>query len=364
MRWMGFGAAVLLSCILLGGATTMPAKSALTGPFEWTLGPPILAAEPGRDDPQTSVKDPTVVRDAGEWHVFHSVRARDVTHSVEYVHAPTWEGLATAKRQRLTCRAGYFCAPQVFYFRPHKKWYLVAQANEKGRTPGLQPMYATTTTLSDPTSWTPAQFFFETGPEGAAPWIDFWVICDDRNACLFYTSLNGRMWRMSTKLADFPCGFGKPTLALQADIFEAAHVYRVKGEKRYLAVIEAQHGGSRYYTAYTAETLDSAWKPLAATWEPPFAGAANVRQPAGQWTDNISHGELIRDSNDETLTIDPAHLQFLIQGVSDKDKAGKAYGLIPWKLGLLTRVTSATQAPPHAGGAHEPLMGAFCTLHP
>jgi len=37
----------------------------------------------------------------------------------------------------------------------------------------------------------------------------------------------------------------------------------------------------------------------------------------------------------ETRAVDPAHLQFLFQGVLDKDRQGKGYGEIPWRLGLL-----------------------------
>ena len=38
----------------------------------------------------------------------------------------------------------------------------------------------------------------------------------------------------------------------------------------------------------------------------------------------------------EKLEIDPENLVFLFQGVSDEHRAGKPYGQIPWKLGLLT----------------------------
>ena len=126
-------------------------------------------------------------------------------------------------------------------------------------------------------------------------------------------------------------------LALKADIFEAAHIYRVGDTGKYLAVIEAQGPRPhwRYYVAYTADRLDGAWRPLAPTREHAFAGAGNVEQPEGRWTDNISHGELIRSGCDETLTIDPTRMQFLIQGVLAKDVSGKKYGEIPWRLGLL-----------------------------
>jgi len=47
---------------------------------------------------------------------------------------------------------------------------------------------------------------------------------------------------------------------------------------------------------------------------------------------------LIRAGNDERMLVDPDHLQFLIQGVTDGEAAGKKYGEIPWRLGLLTAV--------------------------
>ena len=54
-----------------------------------------------------------------------------------------------------------------------------------------------------------------------------------------------------------------------------------------------------------------------------------------RWTDSYSHGELLRAGYDERLEVEPGNLTFLFQGVRDQQKAGKAYGAIPWQLGLL-----------------------------
>ena len=177
---------------------------------------------------------------------------------------------------------------------------------------------------------------FREDPADVQSWIDFWVICDDARAHLFFTSNDGRMWRSQTRLADFPGGWDAPRVALEGDVFEASHTYRLRGLDKYLTLIEAVgEGGRRYYKAYLADRLDGKWSPLAASAEKPFAGSGNVRFSGGRWSDSFSHGELLRAGSDERLEADPADLRFLFQGVSDKARKGKAYGEIPWRLGIL-----------------------------
>jgi len=335
---------LMLTCLGcgLGVSDCLAQQSSLpdafrTGVFSWTASAALFSRDRRTDDPQYSVKDPTVVRFGDRWHVFYTVRRQTRTHSIEHVSFADWSEMNSAKRTVLTCREGFFCAPQVFFLRPQRKWYLVYQVGEPQRKLQLQPAFSTTDNIGDPTSWTPASLFFpQTDPPGVSQWIDFWVICDDTRAYLFFTSLDGRLWRMWTPISGFPLGFRDCQLALQADIFEAGHIHRLLGTGQYLAVIEAQHGGGRYYVAYIADRPDGEWRPLAPSWEKPFATPENVKQLAGRWTDNISHGELIRNGYDETLTVDPTHLQLLFQGVSSADMAGRKYGEIPWQLGLLT----------------------------
>ena len=168
--------------------------------------------------------------------------------------------------------------------------------------------------------------------------LDYWIICDEKRAWLYFTSLNGKMWRLWTKIEDFPRGFDHCEVALQAKIFEASHTYRLKGLDRYLTIVE--ENGKRYYKAYLADRLDGEWKPLADTAQKPFAGWTNIRPAKGvtPWTDNVSHGELIRDGVDQTMTVDPANLRFVFQGMFEKDKAGKGYGAFSWRIGILTPV--------------------------
>lgn len=311
-----------------------------TGRLRWVLSPPLLGPEDRGGDHYYSIKDPSVVRWQGRWHLFVSVRGQVRSHQIEYISLEEW-GSRPLRRQMLRLREGYFCAPQVFYFRPQRRWYLIYQVVEPDRKPALQPAYSTTEDINEPDSWSPAQLLFPEGPPGVEKWIDFWVICDPERAYLFFTSLDGRLRRMTTSLAEFPCGFAEPTLALRAHIFEAAHIYRVGETGKYLALIEAQAPQPhwRYYVAYLADRLEGPWEPLAASPEKPFAGAGNVGQPPGPWTDNISHGELLRAGVDQTLTIDPHGLRFLIQGVSAEEVRDRKYGEIPWRLGLLSPAT-------------------------
>lgn len=305
------------------------------GRFKWMVSAPLVSPIQRPDDLTYSIKDPTIVRYGDEWHVFCTIRGKKRSHQIEYLRFDDWKEVKSAKRFVLKLSDGYFCAPQVFYFTPHKRWYLICQVIDKSRKPALQPAYSTTSDMADPDSWSEPELLFAKHPENVKMWIDFWVICDATQAHLFFTSLDGRMWRSDTKLTEFPAGWSLPQVVLRGHIFEASHTYRLKGLDKFLTVVEAQAGGRRYYKAYVAETLDGKWAPLAATKDEPFASPVNVRHTGAHWTDSFSHGELIRDGYDQNLAVDPGELRFLFQGAGDEEKKGKKYGEIPWRLGML-----------------------------
>jgi hypothetical protein len=311
----------------------------LGGNFRWISSAPLVAPVARPADPCYSVKDPTVVRFYDRWHLFCTIRSEKRSHQIEYCSFADWKDANAAERHVLKLSDGYFCAPQVFYFSPQRKWYMILQVADPSGNQRLQPAYSTTDDLSDPASWTKPQLVYATHPESVKAWIDFWVICDSDKAHLFFTSNNGLLWRAETKLADFPRGWDAPRVVLRGDIFEASCTYKLKGQNRYLTLVEAEdkgHPGSwRYYKAYLADSLDGEWKALADTWDKPFAGPANVRFDGEKWSDSISHGELLRSGVDERLEVDPGNLRFLYQGVPERDRQGKPYGQIPWRLGIL-----------------------------
>jgi hypothetical protein len=308
----------------------------LTNDFQWVAGPPLVAAQRLGSNDWHAIKDPSIVRHDGRWHLFCTVRGHPRSHATVYLAFKDWSDAATATQRVLTCHDGFFCAPQVFYFTPHAKWYLICQAASEDWDPKYQPSFTTTTSIADPDSWAPLAPMFGRQPTNIPGWLDFWVICDADNAYLFFTACNGTMWRSQTALTNFPFGWSDPVLALEGDVFEASHIYYLSDHSQYLALIEAQFGhGWRYFKAYTSDRLDGDWQPLAASKDVTFASMLHVTQPDGRWTDSISHGELLRAGNDQTLPADPANLCFLFQGVLDKDREGKGYGDIPWRLGLL-----------------------------
>jgi hypothetical protein len=316
-----------------------PKNAAFTVPDLWEYTAPLIAPEKRDINASRAQKDPTVVFHNGQWHVFMTVKLPGRS-AIEHCTFKTWRDADRSQRTILAIsQSDYYCAPQVFYFTPHKKWYLVYQMG----VPGANKMwvaYSTTTDINDPTSWTQARPMLDGGKQDPRQvgGLDYWIICDTQRAYLFLTSLNGKMWRLWTTLDDFPQGFDHCELALEAKIFEASHTYRLKGMDKYLTVVE--ENGRRYYKAYLADQLDGKWTPLADTAERPFAGWKNIRPGPGvrPWTDNISHGELIRDGYDQTLTIDPRDLRFIFQGMRDKHKSGKGYGQFQWRIGMLTPV--------------------------
>lgn len=305
-------------------------------PLKWKSTDVLIKPVSDERHKIVSVKDPTIVRYNDLWHVYATVYSTSArTWTMAYLNFKDWSDVPNAKLhfvdQNPNLR-GYKCAPHLFYFTNHEKWYLVYQTQP--------PAYSTTDDISKPETWTAPQRFFDRriASMPRLP-IDYHVICDDTHAYLFFTGDDGNFYRCRTKIEDFPKGMSDPEIAIRDhrdNLFEGSITYKIKGTNTYLTLIEAM-SPARHYRAWVSDRLDGEWTlvPGADSWETPFAGINNVTFEDGvtPWTRDISHGELIRDGHDERMVLDPEDLQFLYQG---RDPAsGGRYELLPYQLGLL-----------------------------
>jgi hypothetical protein len=311
--------------------------------FDWSSSEPLIL--PPADDSQTlfGVKDPSIVFYEGKYHVFMTL-AGSKGWSLAYTSFADWKDAPTAPITALDkspMGPGYRAAPQVYYFAPQKLWYLIYQ--------GGDPLYSTSSDISNPLSWSVPKPFFKTVPkivmqqDGRGKWLDFWNICDAQNCYLFFTNDDGDFYRAETSLKQFPDGFHNTTMVMggkKEDIFEASNTYKIAGTDKYLTLIEAIAPKGRYFRAWIADDLAGEWHPLTSDPMNVFADSDTVRFEGRIWSEGVSHGEMIRANYDQTMVIDPCvPMQFLYQGL-DMEK-GKQYEYIelPYRLGLLTAST-------------------------
>lgn len=340
---IGFLSTLAFSTACIAQTPDANFPSWLDGRFEWRVSQTLLSTNDGKlpdssEHPWIAIKDPSVVQHDGRWHLFCSLRKKIDGNGrirIGYLSFTQWDEANEATWQLLNLTEEYHGAPQVFYFAPQQTWYLIYQAVDSTRGLKYGPCYSTNKDITEPQDWTLPKPLYEV-KAGNKAGLDFWVICDDQFAFLFFTSLDGTMWRAQTELANFPDkGWTDPEVALRADIFEASHTYRVGNTGRYLTFVEAQRGRRRFFKAYLADNLAGVWAPLADSDKMPFVSPANVLNQSTSWAQSYSHGELLRESNDQHLSIAPDQMKMVFQGASDSEYGVGSYGDIPWRLGLL-----------------------------
>jgi len=302
--------------------STMPYSTANSSPT-WYVDARCFFRESGVSGAfdQVAVKDPSIVYSDSLYHLFYTGATSAGAWQMGYASAATIAGLSSAKHVFFSkLSESYFCAPEVFYYQPQSKWYMIYQDGNYGAA------YATTTNIADPTSWSGPHSL---GVSGNTGW-DYYVICDDTYAYLFNSPSDSskKIYCRKTTLANFPSVWGTPWVAVSG-AFEGTCVYKCLADSQYYLLVE-NYGDNRFYELWTASSLGGTWTQVANKW----ASQHNLSFNSDHWTDNVSHGELLRAGTNQKLEINNINqADFLIQGVVNGSYGD--YVNTPWDLGVI-----------------------------
>ncbi|GAA4964777.1 hypothetical protein GCM10023238_35490 [Streptomyces heliomycini] len=139
-------------------------------------------------------------------------------------------------------------------------------------------------------------------------------------------------------IGNFPGNFAPSYTTVMSDtvknLFEGPQVYNgPRARTSTLMIVEARgaSGAGAYFRSSHGLQPERFVDPAGRHREQPLRGQGHS---AATWTNDISHGDLIRTGPDPDQTIDPCNLQLLYQGKGPQ--RGRRLQRLPWRPGVLT----------------------------